>query len=96
MLFLVNNVLENWLAWKVGGSKNATPIWKALKSIFSFGNCNIFYCWVLILFMVLMQVGVDQNCQFSQSITQIHAGDNEINCKYCHSSARVVSMEFLL
>ncbi|AWA29523.1 cytochrome C [Flavobacterium magnum] len=40
----------------------------------------------------LMQVGVDQDYQPVQPIHyshKIHAGDNGIDCKYCHSSARV-------
>ena len=39
-----------------------------------------------------MQVGVDQGYMPVQPIHyshRIHAGDNEIDCKYCHSSARV-------
>ncbi len=39
-----------------------------------------------------MQVGVDQGYQPVQPIHfshKIHAGDNKIDCKYCHSSARV-------
>jgi hypothetical protein len=40
----------------------------------------------------LMQIGVDINYQPIQPIHyshRIHAGSNGINCKYCHSSARV-------
>ncbi len=40
----------------------------------------------------LMQVGVDQGYQPVQPIHfshKIHSGDNKIDCKYCHSSARV-------
>jgi mono/diheme cytochrome c family protein len=40
----------------------------------------------------LMQVGVDQGYQPLQPIHfshKIHSGDNKIDCKYCHSSARV-------
>ncbi|MCR5860724.1 c-type cytochrome [Flavobacterium sp. J372] len=40
----------------------------------------------------LMQVGVDQGYEPIQPIHfshKIHAGDNGIDCKYCHSSARV-------
>jgi len=40
----------------------------------------------------LMQVGVDQGYEPVQPIHyshRIHAGDNKIECKYCHSSARV-------
>ena len=39
-----------------------------------------------------MQVGVDQTYQPVQPIHfshRIHAGDNGVDCKYCHSSARV-------
>jgi hypothetical protein len=46
----------------------------------------------------LMQIGVDQiRADSANSLSQVHAGDNEINCKYCHSSARVRNMRgFLL
>lgn len=40
----------------------------------------------------LMQVGIDQGYEPLQPIHyshKIHAGENEIECKYCHSSARV-------
>ena len=40
----------------------------------------------------LMQIGIDQGYQPVQPIHyshRIHAGDNGIDCKYCHSSARV-------
>ena len=40
----------------------------------------------------LMQVGVDQGYEPVQPIHyshRIHAGENKIECKYCHSSARV-------
>ncbi len=40
----------------------------------------------------MMQLGVDQGYQPIQPIHfshKIHAGDNKIDCKYCHSSARV-------
>lgn len=44
------------------------------------------------LYGYLMQVGVDKDYQPIQPIHfshKIHAGDNGIDCKYCHSSARV-------
>ena len=40
----------------------------------------------------MMQIGVDQGYQPVQPIHfshKIHAGDNKIECQYCHSSARV-------
>jgi len=44
------------------------------------------------VFGYFMQLGVDQGYQPVQPIHyshKIHAGDNKIDCKYCHSSARV-------
>ena len=44
-----------------------------------------------ILFDVLLDIGVDQDYQPIQPIAfdhKIHAGDNKIDCEYCHSSAK--------
>lgn len=97
MLFMVNKTLKN-IAAKNGldveeGSRK--PIWKAFAE-------NQFLVLVsVILFMLfaayhaygyLSQIGVDQGYQPVQPIHfshKIHAGDNGIDCKYCHSSARV-------
>ena len=72
-----------------------TPIWKAFAQ-------NQFLVLVTAIFFLLasgyfaygylMQVGVDQGYEPVQPIHyshRIHAGDNGIDCKYCHSSARV-------
>lgn len=43
------------------------------------------------VFGYLMQIGIDQGYEPIQPIHyshKIHAGDNEIDCKFCHSSAR--------
>src|SRR5690625_7836852 len=43
------------------------------------------------VYYYLMQIGVDQGYEPVQPIHyshRIHAGDNQIECKYCHSSAR--------
>lgn len=43
------------------------------------------------MYFYLMQIGVDQEYEPIQPIHyshRIHAGDNQIDCKYCHSSAR--------
>ncbi|PNW30103.1 c-type cytochrome [Formosa algae] len=71
------------------------PLWKAFVQ-----NQFLVLVTVVILLLVgayyaygfMMQVGVDQGYQPVQPIHyshKIHAGDNGIDCKYCHSSARV-------
>lgn len=98
MLFLVNNVLGKIA--KANGiepveKQPTTPIWVAFAR-------NQFLVLVTAIFLLLasgyfvygflMQVGVDQGYQPIQPIHyshKIHAGDNGIDCKYCHSSARV-------
>ncbi|UQD55209.1 c-type cytochrome [Flavobacterium sp. K5-23] len=98
MLFLVNKVLT-----KVAKANNievtpkvaTMPIWKAFaKNQFLVLVTSIFLLLASGYFVYgfLMQVGVDQNYEPIQPIHfshKIHAGDNEINCKYCHSAARV-------
>ena len=72
-----------------------TPIWQAFVQ-------NQFLVLVSVIFLLLssayfaygylMQVGVDQGYMPVQPIHyshKIHAGANQIECKYCHSSARV-------
>ena len=72
-----------------------TPIWLAFVQ-------NQFLVMVSVIFLLLssayfvygyfMQVGVDQGYMPVQPIHyshKIHAGANQIECKYCHSSARV-------
>lgn len=98
LLVLVNNLLRK--VAKANGievvTKTAeTPIWKAFVK-------NQFLVLVSAIFLLLssayfvygffMQVGIDQEYAPIQPIHfshKIHAGDNEINCKYCHSAARV-------
>ena len=71
------------------------PIWKAFAK-------NQFLVLVTTIFLLLagayyaygwmMQIGIDQGYAPVQPIHyshKIHAGDNKIECKYCHSSARV-------
>ncbi|TDO77987.1 quinol:cytochrome c oxidoreductase pentaheme cytochrome subunit [Flavobacterium chryseum] len=98
MLFMVNKVLT-----KVAGNNGIvvaprearTPIWKAFaKNQFLVLVTSIFLLLAsgYFVYAYLMQVGVDQNYEPIQPIHyshKIHAGDNEINCKYCHSAARV-------
>ena len=95
MLFMVTKTLNN-LA-KQGGVVVAEKdsLWKRFVD-------NQFLVIVAVLMFLLfaayhafgffMQVGVDQGYKPVQPIHfshKIHAGDNGIDCKYCHSNARV-------
>ena len=100
MLFLVNNTLKriaeaNGIKVEKENAEKRTPIWKAFAQ-------NQFLVLVTAIFLLLgsayfaygwmMQVGVDQGYAPIQPIHyshKVHAGANKIECKYCHSSARV-------
>jgi len=70
-------------------------LWKAfVQNQFLLLVTAIFFVLTSAYFMYgyVMQIGVDQGYQPVQPIHfshKIHAGDNKIDCKYCHSSARV-------
>ena len=98
MLFLVNSVLRKVAKAnniEVAPKEPTTPIWKAfVKNQFLVLVTAIFLLLsgAYLVYGFLMQVGVDQEYAPIQPIHyshKIHAGDNEINCKYCHSAARV-------
>ena len=98
MLFLVNKVLTRVAkanGIEVAPREATTPIWQSFVR-------NQFLVLVSSIFLLLagayfvygffMQIGIDQDYAPIQPIHyshRIHAGDNEINCKYCHSAARV-------
>lgn len=98
VLFLVNKTLRNFADASgivLPQKEQRKPIWKAFVE-------NQFLLVVTTIFVLLsvgyfaygflMQVGIDQGYQPIQPIHyshRIHAGDNQIECKYCHSSARV-------
>jgi len=100
MLILVNSTLRriaeaNGVVVEKAKAEKRMPIWKAFAK-------NQFLVLVSVIFLLLasayyaygwmMQIGIDQGYQPIQPIHyshKIHAGDNKIECKYCHSSSRV-------
>ncbi|MBT8239201.1 MAG: c-type cytochrome [Croceitalea sp.] len=100
MLFLVNNTLRkiaeaNGVQVVKAETEKRVPIWKAFAQ-----NQFLVFCSVIVLLLGsayfayswMSQIGVDQGYAPIQPIHyshKIHAGDNKIECKYCHSSARV-------
>ena len=100
MLFLVQRTLikiANASGVKIekDTKSNITPLWQTIVK-------NQFLIFILVVCFLLssayftygylMQVGIDQGYAPIQPIHyshKIHAGANQIECKYCHSSARV-------
>ncbi|NKI30644.1 cytochrome c3 family protein [Croceivirga thetidis] len=100
MLFLVNKTLRriaeaNGVEVVRANAEVRKPIWKAFAE-----NQFLVLCTVIFFLLAagygayawMSQVGVDQGYAPVQPIHyshRIHAGVNKIECKYCHSSARV-------
>ena len=100
MLFLVQRTLikianASGVKIETETKRNIRPLWKAVVE-------NQFIMFVLVIgfllssayftYGYLMQIGIDQGYAPIQPIHyshKIHAGANQIECKYCHSSARV-------
>jgi mono/diheme cytochrome c family protein len=95
MLYIVAKTLKNIANQGGLEVKKGVPVWKRFVK-------NQFLVLVSVIFFLLfaayqmfgffMQVGVDQGYKPVQPIHyshKIHAGQNQIDCKYCHSSARV-------
>lgn len=98
VLFLVNKTLKTFAVAngvELPSKEKHKPIWKAfIENQFLVLVSAVFLLLVSGYFVYgfLMQVGVDQGYEPVQPIHyshRIHAGDNKIECKYCHSSARV-------
>ncbi|MBM1105962.1 c-type cytochrome [Aurantibacter crassamenti] len=99
MLVLVNKTLQKIASANgvelVEEKEKRLPIWKAFVK----NQFLVLVCVILLLlsgayfaYGYMMQVGVDQGYAPVQPIHfshKVHAGDNKIECKYCHSSARV-------
>ncbi|GAA3601713.1 cytochrome c3 family protein [Flavivirga amylovorans] len=97
-LYIVNKTLRRFaLAQNIElpEATQRTPLWKAfVKNQFLMLVTAIFFLLASAYFAFgyFMQIGVDQGYEPVQPIHyshRIHAGDNGIDCKYCHSSARV-------
>ncbi len=97
VLFLVNKTLRNFAT----ASGVELPVKEKRKPLYKSFVENQFLVLVTAVIVLLasgymvygffMQVGVDQGYQPIQPIHfshRIHAGDNQVECKYCHSSAR--------
>ena len=97
-LFLVSNTLRNFAVLndvKLIEEEKSKPLWKAFVDnqflmlcsaiLFLLVSAYGFYGWTI-------QLGTNQGYMPVQPIHfshKIHAGDNQIDCNYCHSSARV-------
>jgi hypothetical protein len=97
---VVNKTLRSFAAQnniQIPTEKKSTrkPLWKAFVD-----NQFLMLCSAVIMLLVsayfvygfLMQIGINQGYEPVQPIHyshKIHSGDNEIDCNYCHSSARV-------
>ena len=97
-LFLVSNALRNFAILndvKLIEEEKSKPLWKAFID-----NQFLMLCSAILFLLVsaygfygwTMQLGTNQGYMPVQPIHyshKIHAGDNQIDCNYCHSSARV-------
>ena len=96
MFYLVSKTLKNFS--QASGvnveTPSRTPLWKVIvQNQFLMLVTSIFMLLISAYFMYgfFMQIGVDQGYAPVQPIHyshKIHAGDNQIDCNYCHSSAR--------
>ena len=100
MLFLVQRTLLriaklSGVEIKFEKKPKRTPIWKAFIQNQFLVTTSVILLLLSSAYFVygyLMQIGVDQGYMPLQPIHyshKIHAGANQIECKYCHSSARV-------
>ena len=99
-LFLVNKTLRKFalksnIELPSENKPSRKPLWKAfIENQFLMLTSAIIMLLVSAYFVYgfFMQIGINQGYEPVQPIHyshKIHSGDNEIDCKYCHSSARV-------
>ena len=96
--YLVNKTLRRFAVAKnieIPETPQRIPLWQAfVRNQFLVLVASIFLLLASAYFVYgyFMQLGIDQGYQPVQPIHyshKIHAGENAIDCKYCHSSARV-------
>ena len=97
VLYLVNKTLRNFAAASgvsLPEKETRKPIWKSFvenQFLVLVSSIVVLLALGYFAYGFFMQVGIDQGYQPIQPIHyshRIHAGDNEIDCKFCHSSAR--------
>ena len=99
MLFLVNKTLKaiankNGIEFEKSKPLFKVPIWKLfIKNQFLVFCSVVFFLLSSAYFAYgwMMQIGIDQGYMPVQPIHyshKIHSGANQIDCQYCHSSAR--------
>ena len=100
MLYLVNKTLRdiatrNGIVVEEKQIKPSIPIWKLFIRNQFLVFCSVVFFLLSSAYFAygwLMQVGIDQGYMPIQPIHyshKIHSGANQIDCQYCHSSARV-------
>lgn len=84
-----------WMSYVVIAVMLLLVIWIYIKSnnVFLKVVATVFLLLVgtYVLFDTLLKIGIDQDYQPIQPIAfshKIHAGDNKIDCQYCHSAAK--------
>ena len=99
MLFMVNKTLKaiakkNGIEFEEPKPLFKVPVWKLfIKNQFLVVCSVVFFLLSSAYFAYgwMMQIGIDQGYMPVQPIHyshKIHSGDNQIDCQYCHSSAR--------
>jgi mono/diheme cytochrome c family protein len=99
MLFMVNKTLKaiakkNGIEFEEPKPVFKVPVWKLFVKNQFLVFCSVVFFLLSSAYFAygwMMQIGIDQGYMPVQPIHyshKIHSGDNQIDCQYCHSSAR--------